>query len=584
MKLNKFTSEDIKEKRPQENSLWIIPLGGFGEIGKNMLALRYKDEILVIDAGLMFPSNELYGIDYVLADMTYLIENQHMVKALIITHAHEDHIGCVPYFLRKINVPVFGTMLTIEIIKEKLREFRFSSESVSLNVIKPCEKFDIGFFRLEFLRMVHSIPDGIGLAVETPLGIIIHSGDFKFDPVPIDGKPADLLKFAEYGQKGVLALLSDSTYSERPGHSDSESSIGDNLKRIISNAKGRVIITTFATALHRIQQVIDITEFLNKKLCIFGRSMKALVKIAERLGYIRMPDSIKTSEQHINTVKDNNLVILTTGSQGEPMSVLSQLATNSHKWVKLKKQDTVVISSTPIPGNESLITRIVNHLFKAGAEVIYSLPYKTSQENKIHSSGHASQEELKLLLKIICPRYFIPMHGEYRHLVTHAKLAKDMGLDEKHSFILEDGMILEINEHKAQIIGYMELSDVLIDGLGIGDVGKVVMKDRHLLSRDGVCIITAALEKKTGRLLCGPEIITRGFVYFNLSKEMLETAKEKAKEIIYKNEKKGYFGMNILKAELKDEIADYFIKEIRRRPMILPVILEIENFQTDGKI
>lgn len=579
LKLKFVNPEDYKKIKPAKDTLWVIPIGGLGEIGKNMLLLRYRDEIIIIDAGLMFPTEEMFGVDFVIPDITYLYENKDLVKALILTHAHEDHIGAVPYVLDKIRVPVYGTVLTLEIVKAKLKETEIIKEDLVFNAVEPGTAFDIGSFSIEAFRMVHSISEGVGLAINTPVGTVIHTGDFKIDSSPIDGKGTDLLRLAEYGSSGVLLLLSDSTYAERPGHSAPEKMVGRSLDEIFYNAPGRVIVTTFASSLHRIQQVIDIAQKHNKKLCIIGKSLKDIVKVSTRLNYLRNYPGMQVKVEEIDNVKDNNLVILTTGSQGEPLSALSLIATNNHKWVKVKKDDTIIISATPVPGNESTVNNIINLLFRLGADVIYSIAGRESLQKEqgscVHSSGHGFQEDLKLLLKLVKPKNFVPVHGEYRHLVHHCRLASQMGVDNKNLFLIEDGMILELSKNHGKVIARIQAGDVLVDGLGVGDIGRTVLRDRYHLSSDGICTVVATIDRVSGSLVSGPEVITRGFVYFKEAKEMLDKSKEIAKATIKNFQHQGLVEVSGLKHVLKENLAKFYYKETKRRPMIVPIIMEI---------
>lgn len=569
--------QEIITQDPPEGKLWIIPLGGLGEIGKNMLVLHYDREIIVIDAGLMFPVEEMYGVDIVIPDITYLLNNKEKIKAIILTHGHEDHIGAVPYILPQLNVPVYGTELTLGILKAKLREYHL--EDNSFNEIQPGENITFKNFKIETFRVIHSISEGIGLAIHTPIGTIVHSGDFKFDLTPVDGKKPDFEKLSQLGEKGVLLLLSDSTYAERPGHSSSEAVVGRTLEQIFSNPPGRIIITTFASSVPRIQQIINISNKFKRKLCVLGKSLVNVVNIATELGYLHLPPGLTIPANKVSDVSDKDLVILTTGSQGEPLSALTLMATRNHKWVTIKKGDTVILSATPVPGNETLVNKIIDLLFKLGADVTYSIIPKSEgaleQGKLVHVSGHGSQEELKKLIGLLKPKYFVPIHGEYRHLVWHSRLANEMGIKPENVFVIEDGAVLEISSKSANILGKTDCGDVLVDGLGIGDVGKVVLRDRHLLSQDGICIIVASVNRTTGELLSGPEVISRGFVYFRISEKLIKEAKEKAKEIFLKAQEEGLYEMGALKITLKESVGKFFQKKIKRRPMIVPVIMEV---------
>ena len=502
----------------------IIPLGGMGEIGKNMLAVRYQDTILVIDTGLMFPEEELLGIDVVIPDITYLVENRDKVKAILLTHGHEDHVGALPYVLKELQVPVYGSRLTLGIVESKLKEHNLDSEC--LNEVKPRDLIRIDELEIEFIRVSHSIPDAMGIAIHTPMGIILHTGDIKLDQTPVDGQVVDFRKLAELGEKGVLVFLGDSTNADKPGFTMSEKVVGNTFDELFGKCDGRIIVTTFASNVHRIQQVINTAHNYGRKVCVIGRSMVNNVKISTELGYMKIPEGILIEQEDISKYSPNQLVIVTTGSQGEPMSALTRMATADHRWVGIEPDDTVIISATPIPGNEKLVARTVDLLFRQGAEVIYE------KGMGVHVSGHAAQEELKILLNLVRPKFFIPVHGEYRHLMQHARLAESLGIPRSRIFVAENGQIIEVDHKKASIVGKVTAGKVLVDGLGVGDVGNIVLRDRKQLSQDGIMIVVVTIQKETGEVLAGPDIVTRGFVYVRESEELIDDAKERVKEAL----------------------------------------------------
>lgn len=509
-----------------EQKLQIIPLGGLGEIGKNLTVVRCGDEIIVIDCGLMFPDDEMLGIDLVIPDITYLLENIDLVKAIVLTHGHEDHIGALPYVLRNLNVPVYGTKLTLGILEGRLKENNVDSSS--LVPVKPGDLIHIGCFKVGFVNVSHSIADAVALYIKTPLGTIVHTGDFKLDQTPVDGKVTDFHKFAELGDQGVLVMLADSTNAERPGHTLSEKTVGVAFDEAFRNIKDRIIIATFSSNVHRIQQVIDTAHKYNRKVAVLGRSMVNVSNISAELGYLNIPDGVLIDIDEINNYPPSNIVIITTGSQGEPMSALTRMSTSDHRKVGIVPGDTVIISATPIPGNEKLVSRTIDNLLKQGANVIYE---KTSG---IHVSGHASQEELKLIHNLVRPKFFIPVHGEYRHLRKHAMLAQDLGMPKENVFVAENGNIIEFTKEKGGIVGKVPSGIVLVDGLGVGDVGNIVLRDRRQLSQDGILIIVVTMDKEMGAVVAGPDIVSRGFVYVRESEELMEEAKEKVKNGIRK--------------------------------------------------
>ena len=550
-----------------EQKLQIIPLGGLGEIGKNLTVVRCGDEIIVIDCGLMFPDDEMLGIDLVIPDITYLLENIDLVKAIVLTHGHEDHIGALPYVLRNLNVPVYGTKLTLGILEGRLRENNVDSSS--LVPVKPGDLIHIGCFKVGFVNVSHSIADAVALYIKTPLGTIVHTGDFKLDQTPVDGKVTDFHKFAELGDQGVGVMLADSTNAERPGHTLSEKTVGVAFDEAFRNIKDRIIIATFSSNVHRIQQVIDTAHKYNRKVAVLGRSMVNVSNISAELGYLNIPDGVLIDIDEINNYPPSNIVIITTGSQGEPMSALTRMSTSDHRKVGIVPGDTVIISATPIPGNEKLVSRTIDNLLKQGANVIYE---KTSG---IHVSGHASQEELKLIHNLVRPKFFIPVHGEYRHLRKHAMLAQDLGMPKENVFVAENGNIIEFTKEKGGIVGKVPSGIVLVDGLGVGDVGNIVLRDRRQLSQDGILIIVVTMDKEMGAVVAGPDIVSRGFVYVRESEELMEEAKEKVKMALEKCEDNNITEWAVIKSNVRDALGRYLYERTRRRPMILPIIMEI---------
>ena len=489
--------------------LQIIPLGGLGEIGKNMTVIRVEDEILLIDSGLMFPEEDMLGIDLVIPDISYLIENKEMVKAIVLTHGHEDHIGALPYVLKQLNVPVYGTRLTLGILEGRLKEN--GVDSGSLHPVSAGDIINAGSFSVGFIRVNHSIPDAVGLSIKTPVGMIVHTGDFKLDYTPIDGKMTDFRRFSELGNKGVLVLMADSTNAEREGHTPSESTVGQAFDKAFHNARQRIIVATFSSNVHRIQQVIDTAIRYKRKVAVLGRSMVNVVNISLELGYINAPEGSIIDIDEINNYPMDQIVIITTGSQGEPMSALTRMAMSDHRKVGIVPGDTVIISATPIPGNEKLVAKTIDNLMKLGANVVYG------RSEGIHVSGHASREELKLMHNLVRPKFFIPVHGEYHHLVKHAKLAEELGMPKERIFIGENGMILEFTRDKGSIVGKVPAGMVMVDGLGVGDVGNVVLRDRQHLASEGMVVIVCSIDENNGNLISGPDIISRGFIYSLLS-------------------------------------------------------------------
>jgi len=551
-----------------ENILSVIPLGGVEEIGGlNMTVFEYNNDIIVVDAGLMFPEEDTLGVDFAIPDMTYLKNNRDKVKAVIITHGHEDHTGALPFLLKEIDVPVYGTPLTLGLVKEKLREHKL--EDAELIPVMPRDTVQIGAFSVEFVRVTHSIVDGVGLGITTPVGLVVHTGDFKLDPTPVDGQLMDFHRFAEYGERGTLLLLSDSTNAEKGGFTFSEKEVSRAFEDIFSNTKGRIVIATFASNIHRIQQAIDVAVKHNRKVILCGRSIVSNTQIALSLGYLRIPQDTWLKLEDLKNLQDHEVVIITTGSQGEPMSVLSRIATDEHKQIKVKEGDTVVLSAKMIPGNERSIGKIINHLFRRGANVIYE------KVSEVHVSGHASKEELKLMLNLIKPKYFMPVHGEYRHLIYHSMLAKKMDIPKENIFIMKNGDVLELSDSEARKSGNINAGRIYIDGKGYGDVEEVVLRDRLRLAHDGIVLILLAIEKVTGTIVSGPEIISRGFVFEDASQEIISNVKELLTSTISGLERELLSDTSLLKAKLRSTLKKYLRNTMERRPMIMPIIIEV---------
>lgn len=550
-----------------QSKLNIIPLGGLGEIGKNMTVFRYGDDIILVDAGLMFPEDDMLGIDLVIPDITYLVENKDKVKAIFLTHGHEDHIGALPYVMKQIGAPVYGTALTLGILQGRLKENGVSSEACK--IIKPGDKIHAGNFKVEFIRVNHSIPDAVALAIHTPIGIIIHTGDFKFDQTPVDGQVTEFNKFAEFGDQGVLALMADSTNAERPGYTQSEKIVGQTFDDEFRYAKNRIIVATFSSNVHRIQQVVDSAVRYKRKVAVIGCSMVNVVNISMELGYLKIPEGVLIDIDESNNYTPDKIVIITTGSQGEPMSALTRMAMSDHKKVDIVPGDTVIISATPIPGNEKLVSRTIDHLYKLGADVIYE------KSNGVHVSGHASQEEIKMMHNLVRPKFFIPVHGEYRHLIKHAQLAGSLGMPRENIVVGENGSIIELTRNSIGINGRVPSGKVLVDGLGVGDVGNIVLRDRRQLSQDGIMIVVVTIDKDTCTVVSGPDIVSRGFVYVREAEGLMETAKEKVQQALDKCEQSNVSEWSVIKSAVRDSLGRFLYEKTRRRPMILPIIMEI---------
>lgn len=555
--------EDFKFKA---SPLKIIPLGGLLEIGKNLTVFEYEDEIVIIDCGLAFPTEDMLGVDFVIADMTYLVKNKDKIKGLVITHGHEDHIGGIPYLLKQINVPIYATRFTIALIENKLEEHHLL-RATKLNVVEQGQTINLGKMKAEFIRTAHSIPDAVGIALHTPAGVIVHTGDFKIDYTPIDGQKVDLGRFAELGNQGVLALMSDSTNAEKKGFTNSESTIGEAFDDLFVNCRKRIVIATFSSNVHRVQQIINSSVKYGRKVAICGRSMVKVIETACKLGYMEVPENTIVDIELINKYPDEALTIITTGSQGEPMSALTRMASGEHKKVQITPNDLVIISATPIPGNEKFVSKVIDDLMKIGAEVVYS-----SLQN-IHVSGHAAQEEQKLMLALTRPKYFIPVHGEYRQLVAHSETAKLMGVPNENIFILNNGKVLEINESEGKVTGSVQSGKVLIDGLGIGDVGNIVLKDRQHLSQDGLIVVVISMNSE-GQVVSGPDIISRGFVYVRESENLIDEIKKIVRNTLESLEENNIKEWTTIKSTVKDKIRDYLFQKNKRNPMILPIIIE----------
>ena len=545
----------------------VIPLGGLGEIGKNMTVIQYGNDIIVIDAGLAFPDDDMFGIDLVIPDMSYLIENRDKVRAVVITHGHEDHIGGLSYLLNEVNVPVYATKLVCGLIEGKLKENHITN--YTLNEVHHGDEVQIGCMKVGFIHTNHSIPDASALYFRTPVGTIVHTGDFKMDLTPVDGRQMDIHKFAELGRRGVLLLMSDSTNAERAGYTESETTVGHAFRKAFRAAKGRIILATFASNISRIQQAINTAVQFKRKVTVLGRSMVNNVQIAIELGYLDVPEGVLIEPDELNRYPDDQILILTTGSQGEPMAGLSRMASNNHRSVSIMPGDTVIISATPIPGNETGVGRTIDNLMRLGANVI------ASRDKKIHVSGHASQEELKLMLELIKPKYFIPVHGEYRMLKTHGDLAVMMGVAKDHVLIGDNGQIFEFSNRSGHKTGHVNAGRVFVDGLGVGDVGNIVIRDRQQLAMEGVVIVVMTLAKGTSHPLAGPDIVSRGFVYVRDSEELIREAHDRVAAVLERCEAGNIREWAVIKSQVRDTLSRYLYEKTRRRPMILPIIMEV---------
>jgi len=546
----------------------LIPLGGLGEVGKNMMVVEYGDDIIIIDAGLMFPDDEMFGVDLVIPDTSYLMNKKHRIHGIFITHGHEDHIGALSYVLPMLDFPpIFATRLTQGLISVKLKEHKLLDKTI-INVVTPGEKVSLGECLVEIIRVNHSVPDAVALAIHTPIGTVVHTGDYKFDHTPTDGQPADFGTLARIGNEGVLVMMGDSTRVESPGYTPSERVINDSFDKIFANAPGRIIIATFASLLSRVQQVIDTASRYERVVALVGRSMVNNVQMAIDLGYLSIPKAMLIRAEDINKFPPERIVIICTGSQGEPTSALTRIANQDHRLVRIQKGDSVILSATPVPGNEKMVNRTINNLFRQGAEVYYQAI------SNVHVSGHAAQEELKLMLNLLRPNYFLPIHGEYRQLILHAKLAYSLGIPEDHIVIAEDGDIVEVTQDSIEIIDHIACGNVFVDGLGVGDIGQIVLRDRQVLAQDGILMVVLTVDKETGLPLAGPDIVSRGFVYVRDSEELLEKAREHVLE--------SFIGLNghtsdwsFVKDKIKHTLSEFLYEKTHRRPMILPLVMEV---------
>ena len=553
------SSNDFEFKKP---NLKIIPLGGLEEIGKNITVFEYDNEIVLVDCGLEFPEDNMLGVDLVIPDVTYLERNKEKIKGLVITHGHEDHIGSIPYVLKQVDMPIYATKLTVGLIKNKLEEHKLLRKT-KLKVVEQGETIDFGKIKVEFIRSSHSIPDSVMLAIYTPVGTVIHTGDFKIDYTPIDDQLMDL------GNKGVLALMSDSTNSERKGYTMSESSVGEVFDKLFLNCQKRIVVATFASNVHRVQQIVNSAVKYKRKVAVCGRSMINMIETARSLGYIKVPENVFIDIDMIKNYTDDQLVILTTGSQGEAMSALTRMASGEHRKVVITPNDKIIISATPIPGNEKLVSKVIDDLMKIGAEVVYS------SLEAIHVSGHACQEEQKLIFSLVRPKYFIPVHGEYRQLIAHSETAKKMGIPSENIFMMKNGRVLELNENEAKLTTSVPCGKILVDGLGVGDVGNIVLRDRQHLSQDGLIIIVMTMDSSSGEIVSGPDVISRGFVYVRESENLMDDVKRVIREEVKRCEDKKITDWSTIKSTLKDNLRDYIFQKTKRNPMILPIIMEV---------
>ncbi len=548
--------------------LKIIPLGGLNEVGKNITAFEYKDDIIIVDCGSGFPEDDMLGIDIVIPDLTYLLKKKSKIRGIVLTHGHLDHIGTLPYLLKKVNIPIYGTKLTLGLVESKLKEHKLLGD-VEMNIVKPKDKVKLGRFKVEFIKSSHSIADSVCLAIDTPLGKIVHTGDFKIDYTPIDGDIIDLNRLAELGKEGVLALMADSTNAEIPGFSMSERTVGKTFENIFKNVDSRIIVATFASHVHRVQQIINAAYSFNRKVAFSGRSMVSVANTAIELGYLKVAEGMIVDMNEINGYPNNEIVVITTGSQGEPMSALSRMAASEHRKMDIHPGDVVIISATPIPGNEQNVSKVMNLLLEKGAKVIFQ------SLAEVHASGHACQEELKLVHTLVKPKYFIPIHGEYRHLRQHASLAESLGMSKENIFVADNGKVIEFSKTHARISGTVNSGNILVDGLGVGDVGNIVLRDRKHLAEDGLMVVVVTISKEDGRVLSGPDIVSRGFVYVRESEELMKSARGVVREAVKRCEENKIREWAQLKSAIKDSLREYLYEKTRRRPMILPIIMEV---------
>ena len=564
-------NEPKKKSAPKapKTPLKIISLGGLGEIGKNLTVYEYKNDILLVDCGMAFPDEETPGVDIVIPDFSYLVLNKEKIRGLVVTHGHEDHIGAIPYLLDNINVPIYATQLTVGLIEGKLKEHK-NLASAKLNVVTPGQTLQFGEFSVEFIHVNHSIPDAVAFAIKTAAGVIVHTGDFKIDTTPIDGKVIDLARFGELGKRGVLAMLADSTNAERPGYTMSEKVVGESFQNLFKKAgRNRIIVATFSSNIHRIQQIIDEAVNCGRKVAVSGRSMQNVVSIASKLGYLKVPENVLIDIEFIKRYQPEDIVIITTGSQGEPLSALHRMALGDHRNVEIAPNDMIIISATPIPGNEKLVGKVINELMKRGANVVYEKMYD------VHVSGHACQEELKLLLSLVKPKFYIPLHGEQKHLYKHARLAQTMGVPADRTLIANIGEVIELTSKSIKVSETVPSGRVLVDGLGVGDVGSVVLRDRKLLSDDGIMIVTVTMDEVTGEVVSGPEIVTRGFVYVKESEQLIRDVREVAEDILEYCYVHRIHDINSIKLKLRDGISKHLYTVTRRSPMVMPIIMEV---------
>lgn len=555
-------------KLQETQKLKVIPLGGLGEIGKNMTAIEYDDELIVIDCGIAFPDEDMYGVDLIIPDISYLIENESKLKGIFITHGHEDHIGAIPFILKQVNIPIYGTRLTIGLIENKLKEHGLLA-TTSLNIIKPRESAKFNHLEVEFIRNTHSIADSCSLAIHTPVGIIFHTGDFKVDLTPIDNEPMDFERISELAKEGILLLMSDSTNVERKGYTMSERAISETFTKLFEHATGRIIVATFASNIHRMQQIIDASKRYNRKVAFSGRSMENISKVATELGYLHIDDDQLVNIHNINSVADDELTLIVTGSQGEPMGALARIAFSNHRHIKLKPNDLFIISASPIPGNDKLIGRVINELYRKGCNVIYK------DLEAVHVSGHACQEELKLILRLTHPKFFMPVHGEYRHLVHHKNLAEKVGIPKDNIVVLSTGQVLELTPHSAEVNGRVRTGAIFVDGIGVGDVGNVVLRDRRMLAEGGMLIVVATIDKESKTLVSEPYIVTRGFVYVKESEDLMNEVKQITQteiEMLLENETNEIL---VMKNRIKKALERYLYEKTKRRPSIFPIIMEV---------
>ena len=546
----------------------VIPLGGLGEVGKNITVIEYGEEIIVVDCGMTFPDSEMYGIDVVIPDVTYLVNNKERVKGFFITHGHEDHIGAIPYILKQVNAPIYATNLTVGLIQNKLEEHKML-DIVDLNVVKPGDTIALEKLKVEFIRTNHSIADSCALAIHTPLGIVVHTGDIKVDFTPVDGNVIDLQRLAKIGKQGVLLLMADSTNACHPGYTMSEKTVGETLDNLFSKGTGRIIVATFASNIHRLQQIINSSIKYGRKIAFSGRSMEKISEVAIKLGYLDMPEGLLIDLKDLKLYNSNQITIVSTGSQGEPMSALTRMACSNHKNIQIEKDDMIIISANPIPGNEKAISKVINELTQKGANVIY----KSIEE--IHVSGHACEQELKLLQSILKPKYFMPVHGEYKHLRKHILIAEEVGLEKGKSFILENGDVLSLNRKSACISGKVQAGNILVDGIGIGDVGNIVLRDRKNLSKDGIINIIVAIEKESRSIVSGPDIVTRGFIYVRESEELVKQIKEISYDSIQSSVDKNIFKWSEIKNNIRNDVGSFIYGKTKRKPIIVPIIMEV---------